>query len=230
MLRHLAVLFVAAYVLTPVADAQQLRDVVHLKNGDIVSGIIIEQIPNETIKIQLRDGRMRVIEMSEIDRIVKEPVNAIVQQLAGQRVRVTLHDNRMTGRISGTYSDGFDLVTSGNMPGRHYVKDIVRLERSLGMERNVGKGLLIGCGVGTALVVLTFADDVDTGKAWVGLVTLGNLVGALPGLAVGYMVKSESWEEIPVAGMGGVSFRPAINVRYDRGGDHGVFVGGRIRF
>lgn len=124
MLRHLVISVVAAYVLTPVADAQQLTEVVHLKNGDVVSGIVIEQIPNETIKIQLRDGRMRVIEMSEIDRIVKEPVNAIVQWLAGQRVRVTLNDNRTIGRISGTYSDGFDLVTSGNMPGRYYAKDI----------------------------------------------------------------------------------------------------------
>lgn len=230
MLRNLAVLFVAVFALIPVADAQQLTDVVHLKNGNVVNGIIIEQIPNETIKIQLRDGRMLIIEMSEIDRIVKEPVNAIIHQIAGQRVRVTHDGSRTIGRVSGIYSDGFDLVTSGNMTGRYYVKDIVRLERSLGMDRNVGKGLLIGCGVGTALVVLTFADDVDTGKAWVGLVTLGNLVGALPGLAVGYMVKSESWEDIPVAGMGGVSLRPTIDVRYDRGGNHGVFVGGRIRF
>ena len=72
--------------------------------------------------------------MAEIDRIVKEPVNAIVQQLSGQRVRVTLHDSRTTGRISGVYSDGFDLVTSGNTTGRYNVEDIVRLERSLGME------------------------------------------------------------------------------------------------
>lgn len=230
MFRHLVVLFVTVFALSATADAQQLTDVVHLKNGSVVNGIIIEQIPNETIKLQLRDGRVLVIEMSEIDRIVKEPVNAIVQQLAGQRVRVTLNDSRTTGRISGIYADSFDLVTAGNMSGRYYVKDIDRLERSRGMERNVGKGLLIGCGVGTALVVLTFADDVDTGKAWVGLVTLGNLVGALPGLAVGYMVKSESWEDIPVAGMGGVSFRPTIDVKYDRGGNHGIFVGGRIRF
>lgn len=230
MLRHLALLFVTVFVLTSTADAQQLRDIVHLKNGNVVSGVIIEQIPYETITIQLPDGRVLVFEMSSIDRIVKEPVNAIVQQLAGQRVRVTLHDSRSTGRIAGIYTDGFDLVTSGSMTGRYYVKDIVRLERSLGMERNVGKGLLIGCGVGTALVVLTFADDVDTGKAWVGLVTLGNLVGALPGLAVGYMVKSESWEDVPVAGMGGISFQPTIDVRYDRGGNHGIFVGGRIRF
>ena len=230
MLRHLVVLFVAVFVLTDTADAQQLRDVVHLRNGSVVNGVIIEQIPNETLKLQLQDGTVLVLKMAEIDRIVKEPVNAFIQQLAGQRIRVTLHDSRMTGRVAGTYSDGLDLVTAENIPGRYNLKDIVRLERSLGMERNVGKGLLIGCGVGTALVVATFADDVESGKAWVGLVALGNLVGALPGLAVGYMMKSETWENIPVAGMNRVSFSPIIDVKFDRGGNRGVFVGGSIRF
>lgn len=229
-MRHLPVLFVAVFALTATADAQQLRDVVHLKDGSVVNGVIIEQIPNETIKIRLQDGRVLVFEMSEIERIVKEPVNAIMQHLAGQRIRVTLPDGQTTGRVAGIYSDGFDLVTAGNTPGRYYVKDLVRLERSLGMERNVGKGLLIGCGVGTALVVATFADDVERGEAWVGLVVLGNLVGALPGLAVGYMMKSESWENIPVAGMNRVSFSPIIDVEYDRGGNRGVFVGGSFRF
>ena len=230
MLRHMVLLSMAVFVITHRADAQHLQDVVHFRNGTVVNGVIIEQIPNETIKIQLQDGRVLVFEMSEIARIVKEPVNAIMQHLAGQRVRVTLHDGQTTGRVAGIYSDGFDLVTAGNTPGRYYVKDLVRLERSLGMERNVGKGLLIGCGVGTALVVATFADDVERGEAWVALVVLGNLVGALPGLAVGYMMKSESWENIPVAGMNRVSFSPIIDVKYDRGGNRGVFVGGSFRF
>lgn len=228
--RHLVVMFAAVFVLSETAYAQQFMDVVHLKNGRIVNGIIIEQIPDETIKIQLQDGTLQVIRMAEIARIVKEPVNAYMQQLAGQRLRVTQLDGQWTGRIAGIYADGFDLATAGNNLLRYNLKDIVRLERSLGMERNVGKGLLIGCGVGTALVFATFADEVDSGRAWVGLAVLGNLVGALPGLAVGYMVKSETWENIPIAGMSGVSFSPTIDIKYDRSGYHGVFVGGSIRF
>ncbi len=230
MLRHLVVFFAAVFMMSEMADAQQLRDVVHLKNGSVVNGVIIEQIPNETIKIQLQDGTVLVFKMAEIDRIVKEPVNAFIQQFSGQRIRVTQHGNQITGRVEGIYSDGFDLVTTGNNLRRYHVKDIVRLERSLGMERNVGKGLLIGCGVGTALVVATFADDIESGEAWVGIVALGNLVGALPGLAIGYMVKSESWENVPIGSMNRVSFSPIVDVKYDRGGVRGVFVGGSIRF
>ena len=49
------------------------RDVVYLKNGSIIKGIIIEQIPNQTIKIQTADGSIFVYDMIDIVRIVKEP-------------------------------------------------------------------------------------------------------------------------------------------------------------
>ena len=39
------------------------------------------------------------------------------------------------------------------------------------------------------------------------------------------MMKTESWEDIPAAGMKAVSFSPIFNVTYDQGGDRGVFVG-----
>jgi hypothetical protein len=50
----LALLFLAGTALS----AAELRDVVYLKNGSVVRGIIVEQIPNKTIKIQ-RGSRKR---------------------------------------------------------------------------------------------------------------------------------------------------------------------------
>jgi len=38
----------------------KMVDVVYLKNGSVITGSIIEQIPNETIKIQTRDGSVFV--------------------------------------------------------------------------------------------------------------------------------------------------------------------------
>lgn len=52
---------------------QQMQDVVYLKNGSIIRGEIIEQIPNQTIKIKTADGSVFVYSMSDIERIVKEP-------------------------------------------------------------------------------------------------------------------------------------------------------------
>lgn len=53
---------------------QQMEDVVHLKNGGLIRGIIIEQIPGESLKIQTRDGSVFVYPMDEIAKISKEPV------------------------------------------------------------------------------------------------------------------------------------------------------------
>ena len=51
-----------------------MEDVVHLKNGSIVRGIIIEQTPSVSLKIQTRDGNVFVYTMDEIAKMSKEPV------------------------------------------------------------------------------------------------------------------------------------------------------------
>ncbi len=52
------ILFFFALLVTVLVTAQQknLIDVVYLKNGSIIRGIIIEQIPNTTIKLKTSDG------------------------------------------------------------------------------------------------------------------------------------------------------------------------------
>lgn len=52
--------------------AQQWVEVVYLKNGGQVRGVIIEQVPNETLKIQTADGSIFVYKMSEVEKITKE--------------------------------------------------------------------------------------------------------------------------------------------------------------
>lgn len=57
--------------------AQNLEEVVHLKNGSVIRGIVVEQIPNESVKIQTRDGNIFVYRIDEIQKIAKEqPVNS----------------------------------------------------------------------------------------------------------------------------------------------------------
>ena len=47
-------------------------DVVYIKNGSIIRGVIIEQIPNVQIKIQTKDGSVFVYKMDEIEKMTKE--------------------------------------------------------------------------------------------------------------------------------------------------------------
>lgn len=54
------------------SDNSQYVDIVYLKNGSIIRGIIIEQIPNESIKIQTQDGSIFVYKMEEVEKMTKE--------------------------------------------------------------------------------------------------------------------------------------------------------------
>ena len=50
-MRKKILLFITTAFLSVAAYAQSLQDVVYLKNGSIIRGIIIEQNPNESLKI-----------------------------------------------------------------------------------------------------------------------------------------------------------------------------------
>lgn len=57
------------------ASAQgNMEDVVYLKNGSIIHGVIIEQVPNVSIKIQTADRNVFVFRIEEVEKITKEPV------------------------------------------------------------------------------------------------------------------------------------------------------------
>ncbi len=53
-------------------QAQNLQDVVYLKNGSILRGIIIEQVPNQSLKIKTADGSVFVCEFPQVLKITKE--------------------------------------------------------------------------------------------------------------------------------------------------------------
>lgn len=56
------------------ANSGEWMDVVYLKNGGMVRGMIIEQVPNVQVKVQTKDGNIFVYKMDEIEKITKEQV------------------------------------------------------------------------------------------------------------------------------------------------------------
>ncbi|MBO5720562.1 MAG: hypothetical protein J6R61_03420 [Bacteroidales bacterium] len=63
-----------------VAAAQNYQEVVYLKNGSVIRGVIIEQIPNQSVKIQTSDGNIFVYQISEVEKITKEQAMAPTRQ------------------------------------------------------------------------------------------------------------------------------------------------------
>ncbi len=51
---------------------QQLEDVVYLKDGSIYRGVIIEQVPNESLKIQVMGGSVMAVTMDNVAKMTKE--------------------------------------------------------------------------------------------------------------------------------------------------------------
>jgi hypothetical protein len=52
--------------------SQQMEDVVYLKNGSIIRGIIIEQVPNVSLKIKTKDGSVFAYKIEEVEKMTKE--------------------------------------------------------------------------------------------------------------------------------------------------------------
>ncbi|HSG68579.1 MAG TPA: hypothetical protein VK994_07730 [Bacteroidales bacterium] len=57
----------------------QYEDVVYLKNGSVIRGMIIEQVPNQSIKIKTHDRNIFVFEFDQVERITKEEIPAELQ-------------------------------------------------------------------------------------------------------------------------------------------------------
>ena len=64
--------FMALAFMSFVAAAQSTCDVILLKDRTFVKGTIIEQIPNETLKVQTEDGKVHTIRVADIEKITKE--------------------------------------------------------------------------------------------------------------------------------------------------------------
>ena len=54
------------------ASAQQYEDIVYLKDGSMIRGIIVEQVPNEYLKIRIQGGTVFIFKMADVSKIAKE--------------------------------------------------------------------------------------------------------------------------------------------------------------
>jgi len=54
------------------AFAQEMMDVVYLKNGSVIRGTILELVPEVSVKIETKDGSVFVFNMTEVEKIARE--------------------------------------------------------------------------------------------------------------------------------------------------------------
>jgi len=79
------------------------EDVVYLKNGSIIRGIIIEQVPNKSIKIQTADRNVFVFKIDEVERMTREPLQS--------RRTSTTSSSGMRQGYKGIFEIGYEIGT-----------------------------------------------------------------------------------------------------------------------
>jgi hypothetical protein len=72
-MKKLLTLLLLIFLTTILYSQSNYQDVVYLKNGSIIRGIIIKQVPSESIKIETSDRNIFFYEMDEIEKATKEP-------------------------------------------------------------------------------------------------------------------------------------------------------------
>ena len=110
------------------------KEVVYLKNGSIIKGVVLEQVPNESIKIQTADGSIFVYPMSEVEKIAKEIIEP--EKTVTQPTPAMVNAGRME-------RDGRNLELDGRELSDEEVLALVgpeNYETYLGAKRQIGVG------------------------------------------------------------------------------------------
>lgn len=107
------ILVLAFFLLLPAESVAQRKiyeeDVVYLHNGSVLRGTILEQVPRQSLTIQVYDGTIFHLPTADIDRVVREPSQYIQIQLK--------YDNKV---VPLTYIDepgwfkGYGVAVSAN--------------------------------------------------------------------------------------------------------------------
>ena len=140
-----------------------MRDVVYLKNGGITKGIIIEQVPNETLKIQTTDGSVFVYKFSEISKITKESLQPDANNVTSTNQNYSVQDGsieRSRGNIKyvngRSLTDNEVLALVGQDRFETYVGG--RAQRAMGQSFTTWGW--VDFGVGTAFMVVGIVADI----------------------------------------------------------------------
>jgi hypothetical protein len=127
--------FIAAFLfMGAVAFAQNFQDVVYLKNGSIIKGLIIEQIPDKIIKIKSGEN-LFVYTMDEVEKIVKEETKTKSRLTSGKSdLKKGYQLNLESGLSIAGWQDGASLVLRGNVVNGYRFNPYVSTGLGIGLR------------------------------------------------------------------------------------------------
>lgn len=161
------------------AQSNNLEEVVYLKNGSIIRGIIIEQVPNQNIKIKTKDGNIYTYNYSEVTKITKEPIYAptpssnTINQIQQKSIQQsTINDSSRSATNTYTYKEkkekkeylkkGFMGATEiGSLFRYGSNKSLFSLNQLIGKRTSQHYSFAMGFGVNVANSILDVPVTLD---------------------------------------------------------------------
>ena len=123
-----------------------MEDVVYLKNGSIIRGIIIEQVPNQSIKIQTKDRNVFFYKLDEIEKMTKENLPIENTQVQKEKKSFKLVEFKKSGYINIT--EGYYCLPLVSAQGYEYFRGTSYGIRTVnGYQFNEQFALGIGIGI-----------------------------------------------------------------------------------
>ena len=188
------------FVFLATIQAQERIDVVYLKNGDIIKGIIIENVPNDYVRVELMGGSVLTYKYVDIIKFTKEINQQIIlekpekkeqptiimqqQQQQQQQQPITTPSTQPNSTLSeaqklALYEDG------KKTPGAAIVLSLLLSSTGHAYAGNWGRGLLfLG---GRVLAFYTFASMESED---------GPLIGFLISLGIGIWEAVDAGQEV----------------------------------
>jgi len=145
-MKQFFVLVITLFISSFCYAQSNLIDVVYLKNGSMIRGIIIEQVPNQSLKIRTSDGSVFVYNISDVEKMTREEPVVQQERYYGQNTRNIRNTRNYTVIPSNKTLRGYKgFVDAGYTFSSEY-EDRVEISTSHGYQFN--NYLFVGGGVG----------------------------------------------------------------------------------
>ncbi|NDV80560.1 porin family protein [Bacteroides sp. 51] len=142
-MKQLFILLISLFISSFCYSQNNLIDVVYLKNGSMIRGIIIEQVPNQSLKIRTADGSVFVYNISDVEKMTRE--EPVVQERTYNRNNSRNYSRTITATPSNKTLRGYKgFIDMGYTFADEY-EDRIEMSTSHGYQFN--NYLFVGGGI-----------------------------------------------------------------------------------
>ncbi|MBS9767010.1 MAG: hypothetical protein KGV44_05665 [Flavobacteriaceae bacterium] len=176
-MKRVILLLIGFVLFSNVINAQSVkRDVVYLKNGSIIKGEIVEQVPNKTITIQTMDGSTFVCSIEDIIKISKENTGKVEVKYIKKKEKIQEYRPRQNVYTETFNDDKKFNYYSFNIGGGNAVH-VNLAEMNFSAQNGFGGIVKVGGGFGIGYLEDSFLLHLAGGPSY--SFTAGSTIGTV---------------------------------------------------